>query len=334
MRIAITGGAGFLGARLARALLDADELSLAGAPPTALTGLRLLDRVAPPDDLGGDARVEALVGDLAALLADEPLRDVDAVVHLAAAVSAEAEADLDVGMVNNIDASRSVFDAGRRMARPPLVVFASSVAVFGAVSGYPLPAAVTDDTLPVPRSSYGTQKFVCEQLLSDYTRRGIVQGRNVRLMTVTVRPGLPNAAASGFVSGIIREPLAGVRAVCPVGGDTPIAVSSPRRTIDGLLRAITTDAAGWGPSLAVNFPALTVTPDEMVAAMDRVAGRPASTLVDWEPDPKVGAIVSSWPARFVTARADALGLTAEPDFDAIVGAYVDELAAPAATSRQ
>ena len=138
--------------------------------------------------------------------------------------------------------------------------------------------------------------------MSDYTRRGIVQGRNVRLMTVTVRPGLPNAAASGFVSGDIREPLAGVRAVCPVGGDTPIAVRRRGRTIDGLLRAITTDAAAWGPSLAVNFPALTVTPDEMVAAMDRVAGRPASTLIDWEPDPKVGgAIVASWPARFVTA---------------------------------
>jgi nucleoside-diphosphate-sugar epimerase len=207
--------------------------------------------------------------------------------------------------------------------------------VFGGVVDHPLPDVVADSTLPVPRSSYGTQKLMTEQLLSDVTRRGYVRGRTVRLMTVTVRPGRPNAAASSFVSGIIREPLRGERSTCPVPPDTPIAVSSPRGAIEGLLAAASVADEAWGSSVAMNLPALTVTPREMAAALDRVAGRPASELIDWTIDPAVVDIVASWPARFRTDRAARVGLAAEPDFDAIVRSYVAESPAaspPAASS--
>lgn len=327
MRIAITGGAGFLGTRLARAMLDRQSLSLAGGLESEIVAIRVLDRVAPPDDLAADSRVDAVVGDLSAQLADDPLRDVDLVVHLAAAVSGEAEEDFDLGMADNLDASRAVLEACRQQPEPPMLVFASSVAVFGAVPGYPLPEVISDATLPIPRSSYGMQKFVTEQVVSDYTRRGFVRGRSVRLMTVAVRSGRPNAAASSFVSGIIREPLNGERAACPVPDTTEIAVSSPRMAIDGLLAAVTAPDDLWGSSIAVNLPALTVTPREMAASMDRVAERSASALIDWTVDPAVVAVVATWPSRFRTDRANALGLTPEPGFDTIVRAHIDDLPA-------
>ena len=316
MRVAITGGAGFLGARLARALLDDAAATADG------TTVRLLDRVAPPGDLLADTRVEALVGDLAQQLGRDPFVDVDVVVHLAAAVSGECERDFDLGLANNLDLSRAVFESCRRRADPLRLVFASSVAVFGATSQHRLPAVVTDDTLPIPQSSYGTQKFMTEQLLSDYTRRGYVRGRSVRLMTVTVRPGRPNAAASSFVSGIIREPLNGDRAVCPVGPATEIAVSSPAMAVTGLMSAITAADESWGSSVAMNLPALTVTPREMLAAMDRVTGEPTSELVDWIVDPAVVGVVATWPARFRTERAAALGLRVDSDFASIVRAHL------------
>lgn len=324
MRVAITGGAGFLGTRLARAMLQRGTLSVAGAPEERVDSILIVDRVPPASELADDDRVESAVGDLADQLARDRLHGVDVIVHLAAVVSGEAERDFDAGMATNLDASRALLEACRRLPVPPVFVFASSVAVFGAVPELPLPDVVTDATVPVPQSSYGTQKLVVEQLVSDYSRRGFVRGRNVRLMTVTVRPGRPNAAASSFVSGIIREPLDGERSRCPVPPDTEIAVSSPRRTIDGLLLAVTASDDAWGSPLAINMPALTVTPREMAAAMDRVAGLPASGLIDWAVDPAVVGVVATWPPRFRTDRADALGLTAEPDFDTIVRSYLAE----------
>ena len=324
LRVAITGGAGFLGARLARAMLDLGAAGPAGQDRREVASIRVVDRVPPSGGLADDVRIEPIVGELTDALANGALREVDLVVHLAAAVSGECERDLDLGLTNNLDASRVLLDACRQLGTAPVVVFASSVAVFGGVPGHPLPEVVVDSTMPVPRSSYGTQKVMVEYLLSDYTRRGDVRGRTVRLMTVTVRPGRPNAAASSFVSGIIREPLNGERAVCPVAPDTELAVSSPRRSIEALLLACAASDETWGPSTAVNLPALTVTPREMAAAMDRVAGVGASDLIDWEIDPAVVDVVASWPARFRTDRASALGLTAEPDFDTIVRSYLDE----------
>jgi D-erythronate 2-dehydrogenase len=185
---------------------------------------------------------------------------------------------------------------------------------------------ITDATLPVPQSSYGIQKFICEQLIADYTRKGFIRGRSVRLLTVAVRPGRPNAAASGFLSGIIREPLSGVRADSPVPPGTAVAVMSADRAVEGLLRAAETAPDTWGDPTAVNLPAVTVTVGEMVQTLERVAGPAVSALVGWQPDEAIAVLVRSWPARLSTARAAALGLSPDDSFEAIVRAYIRDTA--------
>ena len=314
-RVMITGGSGFLGSLLARRLL-VEEVAFGGAPPAPVSELTLVDLVAPAADLRDDGRVRSMTGDLDTALADLP--EVDAVFHLAGVVSGAAEADFDLGMRTNIDGTRSVLEYGRRHAVPPVLVFSSSLAVFGRDPALGPVGDVDDDTLPRPQSSYGIQKFVGEQLVADYARKGFVRGRTVRLMTVSVRPGRPNAAASGFLSGIVREPIAGQRARCPVDPDTPVALSSPRRTLEGLLRAAAVDDATWGSRTALTLPSLTTTPREMARALDRVAGAGLSDLIDWDVDPAVEAIVGTWPARFSTPRAQGLGLRADASFDDVV----------------
>jgi len=206
------------------------------------------------------------------------------------------------------------------------VVFSSSAAAFGDSADHPLPLVVDDQTLPNPQTSYGVQKVIGEQLLADYTRKGFVRGRAIRLMTVCVRPGRPNAAASGFFSSIIREPLAGQRAVCPVDARTEVALASPAKAIGGLLCAATSSEQAWGGRSAVNLPALTVTVADMVAALERVAGPAASGLIDWVPDPAVARIVASWPTRFRGERAVGLGLTPDPDIGAVIDMHLAETA--------
>jgi nucleoside-diphosphate-sugar epimerase len=254
----------------------------------------------------------------------DALAGADVVFHLAAAVSAECEADFDLGMAANLRATESLLASCRALGTNPVVVFASSVAVFGASGEHPLPAIVSDHTAPNPQSSYGAQKVIGEQLLADYTRKGFLRGRAVRLMTVSVRPGRPNAAASSFLSGIIREPLAGERAICPVDARTEVAIMSPARAIDGLLCAATSTDQAWGGRSAVNLPALTLTVADMVTALERVAGPEASALIDWVPDPAVAAIVTGWPARFRTDRAARLGLVPDPDFDSVINMHLAE----------
>jgi D-erythronate 2-dehydrogenase len=183
---------------------------------------------------------------------------------------------------------------------------------------------VDDDTLPTPQSSYGTQKVISEYLLADYTRKGFLRGRAIRLMTVSVRPGRPNAAASGFLSGIIREPLAGQRATCPVDPSTEAALCSPAKAIAGLLCAAESTDQAWGGRTAVNLPALTVAVSDMVAALERVAGPQASALIDWVPDPAVARMVATWPARVRADRAARLGLTPDPDFDSVIRMHLAE----------
>lgn len=330
MNIVITGGAGFIGVRLARALLLKGEISLAGSPAQAISRLTLVDRAAPPADLTGDSRVRVIEGDLNALLetgnSSGPAvpADTDAVFHLAAAVSGECEADFDLGMRSNLDATRALLEACRELPAPPTLVFASSLAVFGNSPEQPLPEVITDTTLPTPQNSYGIQKFIGEQLVADYARKGFVRGRNVRLMTVSVRPGRPNGAASSFLSGMIREPLSGVRAVCPVAPETPVALSSPSRTISGLIRSAEASDQEWGARTAINLPALKTTPREMANALERAVGKDVSALIDWVPDPVIARIVTSWPAHIDAARARHLGLLPDPDFDAIIGEYLGE----------
>ena len=326
MHILITGGSGFLGARLARSLLAQTTLALNGTPPQPVTTITLTDRAAPPDDLARDPRIRFAGGDLNDLLAagQLPAKDTAVVFHLAAAVSGECEADFDLGLRSNLDATRALLQASRALGTQPLFVFASSLAVFGNPPGHALPAVIKDDTLPTPQSSYGIQKFIGEQLVADYGRKGFVVARNVRLMTVSVRPGKPNGAASSFLSGMIREPLAGIRAPVPVPADTSVALASPARTIEGLLCAAQTPAGTWGPLTAINLPALRTTVGEMAAALQRVAGKPATDLLDWVPDPAVMRMVSTWPGNIASARAKALGLKADADFDSVMRDYVSE----------
>jgi D-erythronate 2-dehydrogenase len=327
MRVIVTGGAGFVGTLLARRLL-AGPVEVDGGGAVDVDELVLADLVAPAPDVAADPRVRAATVDLATEAGD--LGRADVIFHLAGVVSGAAEADFDLGMRTNLDGTRAVLEHARRQDAPPVLVFSSSVAVFGPESE-PGPAGVVgDDTLPQPQSSYGTQKFIGEQLVADYTRKGFVRGRSVRLMTVAVRPGRPNAAASSFVSGIIREPLAGLRAPCPVPPDTPVALSSPGRALDGILRAAAATDWDWGSRTALTLPGLTTTPRDMATAMDRVAGYAASDLIDWTDDPAIGAIVRSWAARFETSRAHQLGLRPDRSFDDIVREYLNGQPADAA----
>ncbi|MEU4343481.1 D-erythronate dehydrogenase [Nocardia sp. NPDC023852] len=326
MRIVITGGFGFLGREVAAALLD--SRTFRGAP---IEHLVLADRFVPPDSsVATDPLVDIVKGDLIDGLGELFAEPVDAVIHLASAVSAECEADFDLGMRANVDTTRALLEAARTQSdaggRTPRVVFSSSVAVYGSDPMSPLPPVVSEATLPAPRSSYGTQKFVCELLIADYTRRGYIDGRVARLMTVSVRPGKPNAAASGFLSGIVREPLAGLQAICPVDPGLRVALASPRRTVEGILRVAEVER-GTGPGRLegagpVNLPALTVSVADMLATLRRVAGDTVAELVTIAPDPEVEALVGSWPAVFDNARAAALGLEADPDFEAVVRDYL------------
>lgn len=326
MNVVITGGAGFLGRLLARAILDHGEVALLGRQAEPVTSTTLVDRVSLAADERSDPRLRSIAVDLSDLrprqLAGLPeVAGADVVFHLAAAVSAECEADFDLGLQVNLDAGRALLEALRQAGRQPVFVFASSLAVYGGWPDQPLPPVVTDATLPTPRSSYGIQKFIMEQLVADYTRKGFVAGRTVRLMTVVVRPGLPNAAASGFLSSIIREPLAGQVAFCPVPPELEVALSSPESAISGLLRAAAAAESDWGAPVAVNLPAVHTTVGSMVAALAAVAGQAATRLIRWEPDEQVAAVVGSWPSRFDSARARRLGLSADPDFETIVRRY-------------
>lgn len=324
MRVLITGGAGFLGARLARELLRRGQLA-----GETINELLVADLSAPPADLQADTRVRALTGALLAQSEALSRETFDAVFHLAAAVSAECEAAFDLGMRSNLDSTRALLDALRARGNAPRFILASSVAVFGSDPYLPMPQVIRDETLPTPQSSYGIQKFIAEQLVADCTRKGFIDGRNVRLMTVVVRAGRPNGAASSFLSGIIREPVNGQEALCPVPPETRVALASPSRTIDGLIRLAEATRAELGGRTAVNLPALTVSVGEMLDALEAVCGAATRGLVHFEYDAAIARIVGGWPAAFDLSRAARLGLDPDPDFVSIVREFLAERAAEA-----
>ncbi len=323
VRILVTGGAGFLGSLLVKRLLADSELSIGGQQYGNVKSLTILDIAMPEEEIRSDPRVQVVVGSIHDSL--ESLDEYDAIFHLAGVVSGAAEEDFDLGMRTNINETLELLQYARGFKNQAVFVFSSSLAVYGADPEFGRVEEVDDNTLPRPQSSYGIQKFVCEQLVADYSRKGFIDGRSVRLMTVSVRPGRPNAAASSFLSGIIREPLANKEAVCPVEPDTKIALSSPRLTIDGILTAASLGGKEWGSKTAMNLPAITTTPRSMAEAMDKVTGMNRSELIKWEYDQQIDSIVGSWPAVFRTDRARGLGLSSAASFEEIVREYIDKV---------
>lgn len=323
MHVVITGGAGFIGKKLAGALLGRGELSGADGRSAAIERLTVADLVAPEEGaLPQDPRLEIVTGDFSGPEAVTGLLgpETGAVFHLAAVVSGGAEADFDLGMRVNLHGSLHLLEACRRLGTCPKLVFASSVAVYGG----DMPEVIEDRTALNPQTSYGSQKAAVELLVNDYSRRGFIDGRALRLPTIVVRPGKPNKAASSFASSLIREPLEGRDYVCPVSAQTGVWVLSPRRVVEAFIRAAELPAADWGPNRAVALPGLTVSVRDMVAALRAVAGERVAARVSWEPDPVIEKIVYGWATRFRPARGRALGFEADDDFASIVRAFIDD----------
>jgi nucleoside-diphosphate-sugar epimerase len=322
MKLLITGGAGFVGARLARTLLARGTLN-----GRRVEKIVLADQAAAPAALAADARIETRVGKLLAQC--EALREesFDGVFHLASAVSGECELDFDLGLASNLDSTRALLDALRHRvhkqgAAPTKLVFSSSIAVFGPDPAFAFPEVVGDDTLPTPQTSYGTQKLVCEQLIADYTRKGFVDGRAARLVTVTVRPGRPNGAASSFFSGIIREPLAGEQAILPVDAGVRHPVASPQLMVDSLIAVYEASREAFVGRTAMTLPGLNVSVQQMLDALEAVAGPRVRALVKPERDERIAGIVANWPRAVRAPRAAALGLKPERNFEDIIRQYI------------
>jgi nucleoside-diphosphate-sugar epimerase len=320
MKVLITGGAGFLGQRLAHQLLARGRVTDANGKERSIEQLVLVDMVAAQGFT--DPRVRVLTGDIAdpALLREAIDTDTASIFHLAAVVSGQAEADFDLGMRINLDASRQLLDVCRELGHRPKVVFTSSVAVYGGK----LPEVVQDSTALSPQSSYGAQKAIGELLLNDYSRKGFVDGRVLRLPTISVRPGKPNKAASSFASGIIREPLNGEDAICPVAPETRLWLLSPRKAIEALIAGHELSADALGNIRTINLPGISVSVADMVAALERVAGAEPVKRIRWERDPVVERIVGSWPGAWDVTRAKSLGLSGDADFDSVVRSYVED----------
>jgi nucleoside-diphosphate-sugar epimerase len=321
MHILIIGAAGMVGRKLA-ARLSADG-QLGGQPITEMT---LVDVVTPQEPSGFTGKVNTKDADLSApgeaeaLVAARP----DVIFHLAAIVSGEAELDFEKGYRINLDGTRYLFDAIRLAngadGYRPRVVFTSSIAVFGAPLPYPIP----DDYHTTPLTSYGTQKAICELLLSDYSRRGFFGGIAIRLPTICIRPGTPNKAASGFFSNILREPLVGKQAVLPVSDDVRHWHTSPRSAVGFLIHGATIDLETVGPRRALSMPGLSATVGEQIEALRRVAGDKAVALIRREPDEMIIKMVAGWAPGFEATRAKALGFTGETSFDEIIRVHIED----------
>ena len=319
MRVLITGGGGFLGQNIARVMLARGGVGHEPGAPGKLSELVLFDQAFPADRLE-DSRVKYISGDILdqTLLGSACAPSVDAVFHLASVVSAGAEEDFDLGMRVNIGGMRAILEVCRAQPAAPRLVFTSSVAAFGGN----LPDVVLDTTAATPQSSYGTQKVIGELLVNDYTRKGYIDGRTVRLPTIVVRPGKPNRAASGFMSNILREPIKGELAVCPVPAETRMWIASPERAVEALLHAIELPAAAWGWNRTLNAPGITVSVAEALSALERIAGAEKATRVRFNLDPAIEKIVLSWPACFATDRADRLGFTRDASVDDIIRSHI------------
>ncbi|WP_420176539.1 D-erythronate dehydrogenase [Luteococcus sp. OSA5] len=320
MRIVITGGAGFLGSMVTRALLERID---AGRAPLGATHVTSLDLATSPV---ADPRVTSVVGNLADpdVLAQALGHDTVGVYHLAAVLSGGSEQDFDLAMAVNVDATRALLERlrtnGQESGRPVRLVFTSSLAVFGGQ----MPEVVPEHWAEQPDSTYGALKAIGELLVNEYSRKGFLDGRICRLPTISVRPGKPNSAASSFASGILREPLNGIPAECPVPHETRMWLSSPRTAVANLVHAMDLSAdqlSGWR---GMNVPGICVTVQEMLDSLERVGGAQARALVTDAPDQRVMDIVCSWPGDFDVQRMLELGFVRDEDFDDVVRQYVSD----------
>ncbi|MDG4649754.1 SDR family oxidoreductase [Roseibacterium sp. SDUM158017] len=320
MRVLIIGAGGMIGAKLALRLMR--ERRLAGRDIAALELADLAAPTPPEGEVPVTARSVDITADGAAedLVSGRP----DVIFHLAAMVSGAAERDFEGGYRVNVDATRALLEAIRRAHEAdgytPRLVFASSLAVYGA----PLPDPVPDDQIRAPRSSYGTQKAIVELLLDDYTRRGFLDAIGLRLPTIVIRPGAPNAAASGFFSGILREPLAGLPSRLPVSREVKHWLASPRAAAGFLVHAAGLDGAAVGPRRTITMPGVETTVGGQIEALARAAGPKAAALIEEAPDPAIAAIIETWPRAFAPARAAALGFVAEASVDDLIAVYLED----------
>ena len=320
MHILVLGAAGMVGRKLSERLIRDGRLGNGD-----ITAMTLQDVVAPAQPPNPGFPIDTVTCDFAVPGAAEKLvaHRPDVIFHLAAIVSGEAELDFDKGYRINLDGTRMLLDAIRLVGNgyKPRVVFTSSIAVFGA----PFPEAIGDEFFHTPLSSYGTQKAIDELLLADYSRRGFMDGVGIRLPTICIRPGLPNKAASGFFSNILREPLAGKEAVLPVSEDVRHWHATPRSAVGFLLHAATIDSGTVGPRRSLTMPGLSATVGEQIAALKRVAGDKVAARIKREPDPFITGIVEGWPRNFEPARALKLGFTtAERNFDDIIRIHIED----------
>ena len=323
MKLLVIGAGGMLGGQLIQSLVTGGKLS--GAP---ISKIIRHDVQLPPPPPHSNFPIETIMSDLAAegeaakVVKERP----DVIFHLAAIVSGEAEADFEKGYRINLDGTRLLLEAIRLegVDYKPKLIFTSSIAVFGT----PFPEAIDDDFLCAPLTSYGTQKAICELLISDYSRRGILDGIAMRMPTVCVRPGKPNKAASGFFSNIIREPLVGLEAVLPVEDTVRHWFASPRAAVTMLILGAELDTAKLGARRAINMPGISCTVGEQIAALIKVAGSDAAKLIRREPDATVAKIVAGWPQNFNTKRALELGFAADANFEEIIRIHIaDQLTA-------
>ena len=324
MKVVITGGTGFIGRMLARSILARGSLTGPSGAQEEVDAITLFDAVEPPVPLAGlDGRAKVVIGDIAEkdLVSGLIDRDDVSVFHLASVVSGGGELDFDLALRVNLMGGLNVLEATRARAGTPRLVFASSLAVFG---GSAMPAVVGDTTKQTPQTTYGVTKSIGELLINDYTRKGFIDGRAARLPTIVIRPGRPNLAASSFASGVFREPLNGAPCALPVKLDTVMPVLGYRSAVAGFIALHEAAPEALGDDRTVNFPSLSVTVEEMIAALRRVAGNRHLGEITHQPDAAIAAIVATWPVATEFARAGALGLPVEDSLDDIVRAYIED----------
>jgi D-erythronate 2-dehydrogenase len=316
MNILILGGGGFLGKRLAKELLENGGLSQG-----EITHLTLID-IGFPEDMPQDTRLICITADFndEATLRNVLQHQPEVIFHLAAIVSGEAEKNFDLGMKINFHASLQLLELCRNLNVHPRIVFASSCGVFGG----DVNRVITDDTDPKPRSSYGTQKAMVELLMNDYSRRGFVDARSIRLPTIAVRPGKPNAATSSFISSIVREPLNGKKASYPVPPETQFWILSPGRVIQNFIHAANIEEKLLGNYRTINLPGLTVSVQEMINSLEKITNPEITQLISYEPDAFLQSIVLTWPPHFDPQRAKKLGFAGDTSVDEIIRSYIEE----------